>query len=616
MKSLKADPDYESAKAGGLDAAARLVLRCADVDFLEKASQEFGRDVVYVSVYAEEAQGKNKIPLALAKHLSIETGAGLDLDIVQSNRAYHTGAKPMERLLARAEFAGEVQPGKRYVLVDDVTTMGSTLADLASYIQAQGGEIAGSLVLTNAMRELTMGPAKQLVQKLEVRHGQPIRELFGIEPEALTASEAGYLIGFRSADELRNRAVKARQERSERFVVKSISRNEAEIIGPENSAQPSEVIPNPSDDLQAQRLERDLSHPTQGDVLDTPHTHPPPGTVTLPHTQTSPSSQFLENPMAAQPNHLLSYGPMDVVASNDEKNPGLHVVHMDAENRAFIPQGRDDPLHREIRDLIEKNPHSKGFVANQVHARLEQEGRWDGPGLHPAKGHDAAGLSFSPSMNPEQEKGEALNVVPPARGLPPARGETLAQGTADPEIAEPADATGKKPDQEPQQKTITEPDPLADWPGTSQKSPEPLMPPEKPRFERKNPPEVLFANPKGKPYVLDHGDKVTVTNRAMLGLGHEAAEKRRKAVEIGLKAAVDRFGEPVRFQGNRAFLEETVKVAMERGIALEPGSPMARDIYERAIQERGNQLGPSKDAAPYRAPEKKREVDKGKGIGL
>ncbi|MBU2856340.1 phosphoribosyltransferase [Acidithiobacillus ferrooxidans] len=61
------------------------------------------------------------------------------MDIVQSNRAYHTGAKPMERLLARAEFAGEVQPGKRYVLVDDVTTMGSTLADLASYIQAQGG---------------------------------------------------------------------------------------------------------------------------------------------------------------------------------------------------------------------------------------------------------------------------------------------------------------------------------------------------------------------------------------------------------------------------------------------------------------------------------------------
>ncbi|WP_414041247.1 hypothetical protein ACJU26_03985 [Acidithiobacillus sp. M4-SHS-6] len=89
-----------------------------------------------------------------------------------------------------------------------------------------------------------------------------------------------------------------------------------------------------------------------------------------------------------------------------------------------------------------------------------------------------------------------------------------------------------------------------------------------------------------------------------------------EAVEIGLKAAVDRFGEPVRFQGNRAFLEETVKVALEHGIALEPGSPMARDIYERAIAERGNQLGPSKDRTPYRAPEKKQEVGKGKGLAL
>ncbi|WP_215874681.1 hypothetical protein, partial [Acidithiobacillus ferrooxidans] len=67
MKSLKADPDYESAKAGGLDAAARLVLRCTDVDFLEKASQEFGRDVVYVSVHAEEAQGKCYVSRYLRK---------------------------------------------------------------------------------------------------------------------------------------------------------------------------------------------------------------------------------------------------------------------------------------------------------------------------------------------------------------------------------------------------------------------------------------------------------------------------------------------------------------------------------------------------------------------
>jgi hypothetical protein len=449
--------------------------------------------------------------------------------------------------------------------------------------------------------------------------------------------------------------------------------------------------------------------------------------------------------MAAQLDHLLSYGPMDVVASNDEKNPGLHIVHMDAENRAFIPQ--DDPLHREIRNLIEKNPHSKGFVANQIQTQLEQDSRWTGPE------HDAEGVSFSPSLNPEREMHEietfpaqnvdlpddikaALNprvelrpmVLREGSRLAPktmepgdklvgyvvngktdprpgtVRGEdnlfpgkqqrfgldeldnarqtaqAIAQGTAinfdtleagfkertgynfedryfsddgqkhleqweaqkaqhvamqtdevgvgEPALPEPGkgveaeavDKTGKNPDPEPQQKAGPEVDPLADGPGISQKSPELPVPPEKPRFEHKNPPEVLFANPKGKPYVLDHGDKVTVTNRAMLGLGHEAAEKRQKAVEVGLKAALDRFGEPVRFQGNRAFLEETVKVAMERGIALEPGSPMAQEIYDRAIQ-RDNQFGPSKGstlprAAPYRAPEKKQEIGQSKGLGL
>lgn len=58
IQTLKADQDYNSAKAGDLEAAVRLVLRCVDADLLKKARQEFGRDAVYVSVHAEEAQGK------------------------------------------------------------------------------------------------------------------------------------------------------------------------------------------------------------------------------------------------------------------------------------------------------------------------------------------------------------------------------------------------------------------------------------------------------------------------------------------------------------------------------------------------------------------------------
>jgi hypothetical protein len=37
---------------------------------------------------------------------------------------FHTGADPMERMCLRPEFDGHVIAGGRYVLVDDVTSMG------------------------------------------------------------------------------------------------------------------------------------------------------------------------------------------------------------------------------------------------------------------------------------------------------------------------------------------------------------------------------------------------------------------------------------------------------------------------------------------------------------
>lgn len=57
-----------------------------------------------------------------------------------------------------------------------------------------------------------------------------IRELFNIQPAALTAAEAGYIIGFRDADTLRNRAVKAGSERSERLRSKGIRTSEADSV--------------------------------------------------------------------------------------------------------------------------------------------------------------------------------------------------------------------------------------------------------------------------------------------------------------------------------------------------------------------------------------------------
>lgn len=229
---LKAHPDYKAAKAGDVDAAARLVQSLVKPGSIEAAKATFGSDAIYVSVHAEEASGKNQIPNMLALHYAAETGASIDSDITQKNRAFHTGANAMERLLARAEFEGKVESGRRYVLVDDVTTMGSTLAELANHIRNNGGEVVGSIVLVNAARSGMLKADRKTVRELEARHGEEISKLFGIEPGALTWSESQYLLGFRTTDELRNRVAKAKQERVDRLRSKGV------LSGREDSQSP------------------------------------------------------------------------------------------------------------------------------------------------------------------------------------------------------------------------------------------------------------------------------------------------------------------------------------------------------------------------------------------
>lgn len=261
---LKAHPDYKAAKAGDVEAAVRLVRDLVKPESLAAAREQFGPDAVFVPVHTEEASGRNKIPMALAARYAEAAGAAFEPAVVQSNKAFHTGADPMQRLIARAEFAGPIQKGARYVLVDDVTTMGSTLADLAAYIQRNGGEVAGSVVLVNAMRGGKIQAPRKLINQLEARHGDAIRELFEFGPEGLTGPEAQYLVGFRTADELRTRVAKAGRDRSSRLDAKALSgRPDPETRL--SRAQPAAAAPATA----AERAEQIISTPvTRAAPLD------------------------------------------------------------------------------------------------------------------------------------------------------------------------------------------------------------------------------------------------------------------------------------------------------------------------------------------------------------
>ncbi len=87
----------------------------------------------YVAPHAREALGDNAIPQVLATACAAVASASVDNAIVQSSRVYHTGADAMERLALRPVFEGEVESGRSYCLVDDVTNLGGTLAELADF---------------------------------------------------------------------------------------------------------------------------------------------------------------------------------------------------------------------------------------------------------------------------------------------------------------------------------------------------------------------------------------------------------------------------------------------------------------------------------------------------
>ena len=218
-QQLKAHASYRQAKAGDENAALELVLDMA-VAWLHPYQHRFAPGLLFVAPHAQEATGENAIPQTLAAVCAALFSGQADTSIVQSDRVFHTGADAMERMA----FVGQVQPGAEYVLVDDVTSLGGTLSELANFIQVGGGKVKDVVVLVNAGRNPALTPDTKFVQLLNERFGNELFNIFGIKPEALTANEAQYLVGFRSLDEIRNRLSAAQQEIDHRLRSKGITR--------------------------------------------------------------------------------------------------------------------------------------------------------------------------------------------------------------------------------------------------------------------------------------------------------------------------------------------------------------------------------------------------------
>ena len=138
---------------------------------------------VLVSAHAYERDGFNAIPAALAKLLTEHLDVEFNSTVVQTNVVSHTGADGYGRLARQAAFGGDVERGRRYIMVDDFIGQGGTLANLRGWVEKQGGTVVGAVGLTGKAYSAKLNPSEEQLHELRQKHGSDFekwwREHFG-----------------------------------------------------------------------------------------------------------------------------------------------------------------------------------------------------------------------------------------------------------------------------------------------------------------------------------------------------------------------------------------------------------------------------------------------------
>jgi predicted amidophosphoribosyltransferase len=222
-KFIEAHPDYEAAKHNEDRIAAMRLVN----DFLKlpenKAQlhilgQKY-RGAILVSIHAIEANGKNQIPQMLADYIGKRTGLEVDDSIVQINRVHRTGTNEWHRFAFRPAYDGEVKTGNKYILVDDIFSLGGSFNELRRFIEFRGGKVVQMIALATGRSGHEISSRPETLKNLIDKYGPDtlssfLKEinLYDGNVKALTEPEARALRRSPSLDEARNRILAARQE--------------------------------------------------------------------------------------------------------------------------------------------------------------------------------------------------------------------------------------------------------------------------------------------------------------------------------------------------------------------------------------------------------------------
>lgn len=247
LEELKNSENYQAAKAGDSKAALSLVQSLLNEQTIAEIQEMAGgREPVIVAVRAEESAGRNKIPFMMARALSSQTGWQVDTKLFQANFAGRTGTDAVYRLANPPIFRGDVQAGRDYLIVDDNSTMGGTIASLRGYIENRGGHVIGAAVMSARETGLDIVPTQKQLDDIQRKHGDAPNDYwtntFGYGIDCLTRGEAGTIRTSPSFDRLRSGIDAARLQRSERMGDRGIAQKSVDTA---QSLEPKHLNRNP-----------------------------------------------------------------------------------------------------------------------------------------------------------------------------------------------------------------------------------------------------------------------------------------------------------------------------------------------------------------------------------
>lgn len=208
---------YEAAKAGDVESAYILAKDLVSDEAIAELERIIdGRETIIVPVHAEEAVGRNMIPLATSAVIAKKLGLEVDTNIVQAIKVSRTDGDGWHRLANPPAFDGTINNDKCVIIVDDTQTQGGTFAALKGHIETTGtNKVIGAYALTGKQYSSQLALSKETLQQLRDVYGNLEawwKSIYGYDFERLTEWEAKYILNSRkTADEVRDRIIASKQ---------------------------------------------------------------------------------------------------------------------------------------------------------------------------------------------------------------------------------------------------------------------------------------------------------------------------------------------------------------------------------------------------------------------